>query len=568
MGCVSSTNKHKDACVGTDDYHDDVICLDVHSKALKNKYYDQVNIKTSKHTSTPHKQSRSNTSVITYSLKSPSSHQPKKSKGFDDKSPSSSKACSAIINNRCFNASVKSEISSPKMNASAEIIAGPIITSAKGEDNFKKFDLDYLENKPFPSNPYLPVYQERTHENIQGMACSPQSNYNQEMLRRYYSPPSTLTRQRSAERLKGLITIPEHSSLQHESSPSTSGSSSSPGFVPSISQSHELTCEPLRLAPDIENEDLVELSYIRSAVEWRNKHKGKVNMETQLRKRRVEMVCDGAFLQFNEKALKYEIICIDSSLPGLRMSSSESEKSNENKVATISKPYPNLVSSRTSDETNEEPKSSSNHLSKDSSNSSPRLSSNSSNELTRKSSEGKMKEVPSASTNTSDENKDSYSPSSHISELHPGGSSSPLNSIKDGNLASDEIKGSISTDTPTQSTNDNCKFKPFAPSSLNSTIDTRKSKERIIRPDLIIRDLKTNIIVHVEIDEHKHRGYDMTNEEIRARTIADYFSSKGFKYKRLNFNPNGYENRIEMAHSFVDFVNCYKGICGVYAIDC
>ena len=59
MGCVSSTNKHKDACVGTDDYHDDVICLDDHSKAFKNKYYDQVNIKTSKHTSTPHKQSRS-----------------------------------------------------------------------------------------------------------------------------------------------------------------------------------------------------------------------------------------------------------------------------------------------------------------------------------------------------------------------------------------------------------------------------------------------------------------------------------------------------------------------------
>lgn len=372
MGCVPSSKRRTDECVGTDDSCDEVICLEVHSKPLKNQT---------------------------------SNDRPR---------------------------SLKLEPSSPKTNASAEIIAGPVISSIKGENNFKEFDLEYLEN-------------------------------NHDLRRRSMEKPT---------------------SLQREPLPSTSGSSasSSPGFIPSISQSHELAYEPLRLAPDIENEDKVELSYIRSAVEWRNRHKGKVNMETQLKKRRVEMVCNGAFLQFNEKALKYEIICIDSSLPGLRMPSIPANHESKDYTSTIS-----------------------------------------SHDLTRKSSESKLKE--------------SSSLPSHVYS----------NCIKDEDVS---------------------KIKPITSSALSSTSDSRKSKGRIIRPDLIIRDLKTNIIVHVEIDEHKHKGYNIANEEIRAKTIAEYFSSKGFKYKRLNFNPNGFDNRIEMAHSFVDFVNCYKGICGVYSIDC
>ena len=326
--------------------------------------------------------------------------------------------------------------------------------------------------------------------------------------------------------------------LERESLPSTSGSSasSSPGFIPSISQSHELAYEPLRLAPDIENEDMVELSYIRSAVEWRNQHKGKVNMETQLKKRRVEMVCNGAFLQFNEKALKYEIICIDSSLPGLRMPSNETGSSSKATSIPAKELEPAIHES---------------------------------NDLTRKSSEGKLEEHTNSSTNTSNKNKESSSLPSHVPDVSNAYSTSyPSNFIKDVNIPSDEIKKSIRVDTPTQSINDVSKIKPITSSSLSSTSDSRKSKGRIIRPDLVIRDLKTNIIVHVEIDEHKHRGYNIANEEIRAKTIAEYFSSKGFKYKRLNFNPNGFDNRIEMAHSFVDFVNCYKGICGVYSINC
>lgn len=400
MGCVPSSKRRTDECVGTDDSCDEIICLEVHSKPLKNQHHNHTSLKTSIKTSNVRPRS------------------------------------------------LKLEPSSPKTNASAEIIAGPVISSIKGENNFKEFDLEYLENN---------------HD----------------------------LRRRSMEK---------HTSLQREPLPSTSGSSasSSPGFIPSISQSHELAYEPLRLAPDIENEDKVELSYIRSAVEWRNRHKGKVNMETQLKKRRVEMVCNGAFLQFNEKALKYEIICIDSSLPGLRMPSSESS----NNGASNDEPKPSVPA---------------NHESKD------YTSTISSNDLTRKSSESKLKE--------------SSSLPSHVYS----------NCIKDEDVS---------------------KIKPITSSALSSTSDSRKSKGRIIRPDLIIRDLKTNIIVHVEIDEHKHKGYNIANEEIRAKTIAEYFSSKGFKYKRLNFNPNGFDNRIEMAHSFVDFVNCYKGICGVYSIDC
>lgn len=552
MGCVSSSIKRTDECVGTDDSCDENICSEVHSKPLKNQHHDHTSPKTSKHIS--------NASVIT----------PSKSR----KTKSSIHSLN-ISNTRPR--SSKSEIPSPKINASAEIIAGPVISSIKGADNFKEFDLDYLENNHFPNNPYLPSYQNFNHENIQGIRNAPQLKSNRDILRPYYPSSSSLGKQRSMEVPKDLKTIPEHYSLQHEPLPSTSGSSSSssPGFVPSVSQSHELAYEPLRLAPDIENEDMVELSYIRSAVEWRNQHKGKVNMETQLKKRRVEMVCNGAFLQFNEKALKYEIICIDSSLPGLRMPSSESEKSSEtgssNKAASLSKP------SKISDETNDEPKSSipakepfhSGQLEPAAHESNDDTPTISSNDLTRKSSEGKLKEHTNSSPNTSNENKESSSLPSHVPEVpNAYSTSSPSNYIKDVNIPSDEIKKSISVDTPTQSINDLSKIKPITPSTLSSISDSRKSKGRIIRPDLIIRDLKTNIIVHVEIDEHKHRGYNITNEEIRAKTIAEYFSSKGFKYKRLNFNPNGFDNRIEMAHSFVDFVNCYKGICGVYSIDC
>lgn len=517
MGCVPSGIGRTDECVGTDDSCDEIISLEAHSKPLK-KQHDHTN---------------PNASIIT------SSNSRKTKNPIHNLNTSKTQLRSS-----------KSEFQSPKINASAEIIAEPIISSIKGEEKFNEFDLDYLENNHFPS------YQNFNHENTQGTMNASQLKSNRDILRPYHPSSSSLSKRMSMENHKDLKTTLEHTSLQREPLPSSSGSSapSSPGFIPSISQSHELAYEPLRLAPDIENEDMVELSYIRSAVEWRNQHKGKVNMETQLKKRRVEMVCSGAFLQFNEKALKYEIICIDSSLPGLRMPLNETESSS--KATTASK------SSKISDETNDESKpfirqrlSNSGRLEPAIHESNDYTSTISSNDLTRKSSEGKL-----------NENKESSSLPSHMSEVPNTYSTS--NFIKDINIPSGEIKKSISVDTPTQSINVVSKIKPITSSTLSSTSDSGKPKGRIIRPDLIIRDLKTNIIVHVEIDEHKHRGYNIANEEIRAKTIAKYFSSKGFKYKRLNFNPNGFNNRIEMAHSFVDLINCYKGICGVYSIDC
>lgn len=514
MGCVPSGIRRTDECVGTDDSCDEIISLEAQH----------------------HNHTSPNASVIT-------SSNSRKTKS----------SVHSLNTSKTQPRSSKSEFQSPKINASAEIIAGPIISSIKGEERFNEFDLDYLENNHFPS------YQNFNHENTQGIRNASQLKSNRDILRPYHPSSSSLSKRRSMENHKDLKTTLEHISLQRELLPSSSGSSasSSPGFVPSVSQSHELAYEPLRLAPDIENEDMVELSYIRSAVEWRNKHKGKVNMEIQLKKRRVEMVCTGAFLQFNEKTLKYEIICIDSSLPGLRMPSNETGSSS--KATTSSKP------SKISDETNDESKpsicqrlSNSGQLEPVFHESNDYTSTISSNDLTRKSSEGKL-----------NENKESSSLPSHIPDVPNTYSTSSLsNFIKDINIPSDEIKKSISVDAPTQSINNVSKIKPIASSTLSSTSDSGKSRGRIIRPDLIIRDLKTNIIVHVEIDEHKHRGYNIANEEIRAKTIAEYFSSKGFKYKRLNFNPNGFDNRIEMAHSFVDFVNCYKGICGVYSIDC
>ena len=185
MGCVSSTNRHTDVCVGTDDSRDETICINVNSKALKTQYYDQVNKKTSKHTSEGQKHQR-NTSVITSSLKSSSSHKSKKSRGFDSKSPTSAKACSHMLNNKFIKSSVRSEISS-KMNASAEIIAGPVISSNRCDENLNEFDLEYLEKKEFPSNPYLPLYQEHLHEKACIDAISPQLKSNPDILKHQYS---------------------------------------------------------------------------------------------------------------------------------------------------------------------------------------------------------------------------------------------------------------------------------------------------------------------------------------------------------------------------------------------
>lgn len=428
----------------------------------------------------------------------------KQSKYKDKSNPISPKTTTNQENSQTIKLN---EVSSPKSNASINIVAwspssnnnnNMKVTNFQDLPNINEFDMEFLEKKCLCQNceNYKPL-----NPNARIILLP----MNQGQI--FNSSLSTSSNRIAQSKISSVQTrcilndIPEHSSLTHEYLPSTSGSSSSssPGFIPSVSQSHELAGEPLRLMVDYENEDLLEESYIRSAVEWRNQHKGKVNLEVQLKKRRVEMICTGAFIQFNDKSLKYEILCVDSALPGLRMPVSESEKT------------PDVTITQNKDVT-------------------PPIEPSPNKELNS---------VPSSSTLTISSTEDNK-----ISCVNP------LEMEKPQAKSLEETKTSSNSSPPTSE------------SSKGSM------KGRIIRPDLIVRDLSTGIIVHVEIDEHKHRNYDKANEEIRAKTIADYFSSKGMKYKRLNFNPNGYENRLEMAQRFVDFINCYKGICGVFSVNC
>ena len=81
------------------------------------------------------------------------------------------------------------------------------------------------------------------------------------------------------------------------------------------------------------------------------------------------------------------------------------------------------------------------------------------------------------------------------------------------------------------------------------------------RPDLILRDKETNMIVHVEIDEKAHLAYDPTAEADRERQIEDHF--KNYEYMRIRFNPNKYTNKVEMAVKFAQLLNTNDGIISV-----
>ena len=130
MGCVPSIIRRTDECVGTDESYDEITYLKV-------QHY---------HTSPKTSKYMSNASVITSNIQRGNS---------------------------------KSESTLPKTNTSAEIIAGPVISSIKEKNRFKEFDLDYLENKP-----YLPLYQNFNHENIQGKS-------NRDIPRLHYSSSSS-----------------------------------------------------------------------------------------------------------------------------------------------------------------------------------------------------------------------------------------------------------------------------------------------------------------------------------------------------------------------------------------
>ena len=95
MGCVPSIIRRTDECVGTDESYDEITYLKV-------QHY---------HTSPKTSKYMSNASVITSNIQRGNS---------------------------------KSESTLPKTNTSAEIIAGPVISSIKEKNRFKEFDLDSI----------------------------------------------------------------------------------------------------------------------------------------------------------------------------------------------------------------------------------------------------------------------------------------------------------------------------------------------------------------------------------------------------------------------------------------
>lgn len=82
-----------------------------------------------------------------------------------------------------------------------------------------------------------------------------------------------------------------------------------------------------------------------------------------------------------------------------------------------------------------------------------------------------------------------------------------------------------------------------------------------IRPDLILQDNFTNVIVHIEIDEHGHRRYDAEEEKRREDTIAEYYNA--YDYMRIRFNPDVYDNLIEMAIMFTQILSANDGLLAV-----
>ena len=175
-------------------------------------------------------------------------------------------------------------------------------------------------------------------------------------------------------------------------------SSSTPS--PPSSQSHELTIDPINIIVDDEAKAIE--SYIKTAVEYRNEHGGRCDLNVQLKKQRLELICVGSFILKNREKPKYEIISYDSYIP-------------------------------------------------------------------------------------------------------------------------------------------NSKLK--------------------YRPDLILRDYDTKMIVHVEIDEKAHNAYDSDAEKKREEEIAKHFCK--YNYMRIRFNPNVYGSKVEMAIAFTQMLFFNDGLLSV-----
>lgn len=88
-----------------------------------------------------------------------------------------------------------------------------------------------------------------------------------------------------------------------------------------------------------------------------------------------------------------------------------------------------------------------------------------------------------------------------------------------------------------------------------------RNNDKTIRPDLILEDNVSKRIVHVEIDEHGHQGYDIDKEAERQNAVAQHFIEKD--YLRIRFNPSIYEDRVLMAKRFTDILMAADGLIDV-----
>lgn len=96
---------------------------------------------------------------------------------------------------------------------------------------------------------------------------------------------------------------------------------------------------------------------------------------------------------------------------------------------------------------------------------------------------------------------------------------------------------------------DNSKFEKYEIISIDNKLPNSTEN---YRPDLIIKNISTAEIIHIEIDENNHSGYSKSKEIERNKYLENYFQTNYPKnpYRRIRFNPNIYKNKYEMAKSF------------------
>lgn len=96
---------------------------------------------------------------------------------------------------------------------------------------------------------------------------------------------------------------------------------------------------------------------------------------------------------------------------------------------------------------------------------------------------------------------------------------------------------------------DNSKFQKYEIISIDNKLPNSTEN---YRPDLIIKNISSGEIIHIEIDENNHSGYSKSKEIERNEYLENYFQTNYPKnpYRRIRFNPNIYKNKYKMAKSF------------------